>query len=441
MQQCKKQGISYCAVKTIAYLCTIKLVNDYEQMIKKKINPDMKFIPFIIITLFFISCGEVIQNKNDLKNTLKETFTLEPGQEKIFALDNESVPLNLCVRLVDKMQVDSIYYTFFNEYNKSLYFYDFKTSEFLYKIHLDTEGPNGVYPYRSGYHIASYDTIYFYSLKTNYIYTLDHEGHKYQTFNYMDTYYEKLKAMNFFEYRRNQIPPSVNVTTENPIYIIDDKMYLCGQITEEFGKVDSINHLVITTIDIKTNEIEFNAGYPESYRKGNWGEAFFREVFWCYNQTKEQFILSFPNDHYVYCYQVDFKTVSKVYAGSIYAGSIPSMSFPLAFSPPKGMRNAHYFENYYYRAIIYDKYRNVYYRIVEHPWKDYHANVNIMDWLKPVSIIIYDSDFNFLGEKMLDMDYHLAYMNFILAEDGLYLYKKTDNEDEIVYTQFVLTQK
>jgi hypothetical protein len=354
-------------------------------------------------------------------------------------MDDESVPLNLCVRLVDNMQGDSIHYTFFNEYNKSIYFYDFKTSEFLYRIHLDSEGPHAVYPYRSGYHISSYDTIYFYSLKTNYIYTLNHKGHKYQTFDYRDAYYNKLANMNFFELRKNQIPPSVRVTTENPIYIIKDKMYLCGQICEELGKVDSVNHLVITSVDLKTNETEFNVGYPDSYRKGNWGEAYFRQVFWCYNQTKKQFIISFPNDHYVYCYDEDLKNISKkVYAGSIYAGSISSLNVPIGISPPKWMRNAHYFEQYYYRTIIYDQYRNVYYRIVEHPWKDYHANVDINSWLKPISVIIYDSDFNFLGEKLLDMDYHLAYMNFILTEDGLYLYKKTDNEDELVYTQFVL---
>jgi hypothetical protein len=72
---------------------------------------------------FFVSCIGTVNNKNDLKEKIKDVFTLEEDEagEKIFALDSVSVRLNLCVQLVDHLHDDSIYYTFFNEHNKSIY--------------------------------------------------------------------------------------------------------------------------------------------------------------------------------------------------------------------------------------------------------------------------------------------------------------------------------
>ena len=132
-------------------------------------QPKRVFLALVIlILLFFVSCKGVV-NKNDLKTTINDVLTLEEDEtgEKIFVLDYESVRSNRCVQLVEHLHNDSIYYTFFNEYNKSIYFYDYLTTKYLYKIQLETEGPNGVYPYRSGYYVESYDSIYFYSLKTS----------------------------------------------------------------------------------------------------------------------------------------------------------------------------------------------------------------------------------------------------------------------------------
>jgi hypothetical protein len=378
-----------------------------------------------------------ISNENDLRETIKTVLTLEEdevGGKKI-VLDSESVRLNLCVQLVDHIHSDSIYYTFFNEYNKSIYFYDYRTTKFLYRIQLETEGPNGVYPYRSGYHIASFDSIYFYSLKTQHIYLLNRKGEKRRTFDYYSNYLS-LKDLDILSLRKKMIPPTVRITTEQPLYKIGDKIYMCGDIPENFGKVDSLNHLIITTINIKNNDVEFNVGYPPSYRRGNWGEDFYRSAFWCYNDTNETFLISFPNDHYLYSCQADFSNVKKIYAGSLYAGDIKSLAYPSGIPVTENMEHAHYFEQYYYRSIIYDKYRNIYYRIVEHPWENYNNNIDIRAWLKPISIIILDSEFNVLGERLLSMEYHLSYMNFFITEAGLYLNKDTGNEDELVYSLF-----
>jgi hypothetical protein len=394
----------------------------------------------ISFLLLFVSCIKTVSNRNDLKEKINAVLTLEEDAkgEKIFELDSESVQLNRCVQLVSFG--DSVYYTFFNEYNKSIYFYDYSTGVFRYKIGLETEGANGVYPYRSGYYIAAPDSIYFYSLKTHFVYLLNKKGEKLHTFDYRGSYINELKDLDLDALKNKIIPPTIRVTTEQPVYNIGEKIYLCGDVRENLGRTDSINNLIITSIDTKNNKTEYNVGYPASYRDGNWGDNFYKQVFWGYDDAKKVFLISFPNDHYIYSCRTDFKDFRKIYAGSMYAGDIKSLGYPSAIPLSDNIVNTHYFEQYYYRAIIYDKYRNVYYRIVEHPWKNYNSNMNIRDWLKPLSIIILDSDFNVVGEKILDMEYHLSYYNYFITEEGLFLNKKNDDEDKLTYSLFVIKE-
>lgn len=83
--------------------------------------------------------------------------------------------------------------------------------------------------------------------------------------------------------------------------------------------------------------------------------------------------------------------------------------------------------------------KNIYYRIIEHPWINY--NPNERPWKKPLSIIIYDSNFQFLGETKLAEEYNLSANNFIITKEGLLIRKETNNEDEIKYTVFKLKEK
>jgi hypothetical protein len=77
--------------------------------------------------------------------------------------------------------------------------------------------------------------------------------------------------------------------------------------------------------------------------------------------------------------------------------------------------------------------------MVQHPWRDF--NPDIRPWQKPVSVIVYDSEFNFMCEKILEKEYYLSYDAFIISKDGLLLRKKIDNEDELVFTVFNIVKK
>lgn len=113
----------------------------------------MKLYCIILIFLCF-SCSETIVNRNELKEQLIPTYELIEDGEKTFILDSESQPRNRCIQLFRNPQNDSTYYSFYNEYNNSIYIFDFESTSFIKKIQLQKEGPDGVYPHRSGYYIS-----------------------------------------------------------------------------------------------------------------------------------------------------------------------------------------------------------------------------------------------------------------------------------------------
>ena len=260
------------------------------------------------------------------------------------------------------------------------------------------------------------------------LYVLNESGMKYRTIN--------LRA----ELNHNVIPPTIKITTETPIYKIGNVLYLCGSINEEIEDLDSIYGLLVTKIsshDDFSNPV-LNIGYPSSYRKGNWGDAYFRNVCWCYNSKEHAFYLSFANDHYIYKYDKSMEMVDKIYAGSAFADDICSIDHPQNIPLPKSKRIAHYLSSFYYRGIIYDKYNDVYYRILEHPWENF--NPNERPWKKPISIAVFNSDFKYLGEKLLSEEYNLSVDNIFVSKEGLFIRKETDCEDELIYSIFRLNK-
>ena len=387
------------------------------------------FLCILCALLLFQSCAyDIVTNKNDKKNNLTASYELLQIGEKRFLLDDESQPRNRCIQLYEDIKTDSLYYTFYNEYNNSIYVYDYLSSNLIKKIQFDKEGSDGVYPYRSGYYISSFDSIYFRSMSTNRLYVLNESGMKYQTIN--------LRA----DLNHNVIPPTIKITTETPIYKIGNVLYLCGSINEEIEDLDSIYGLLVTKIsshDDFSNPV-LNIGYPSSYRKGNWGDAYFRNVCWCYNSKEHAFYLSFANDHYIYKYDKSMEMVDKIYAGSAFADDICSIDHPQNIPLPKSKRIAHYLSSFYYRGIIYDKYNDVYYRILEHPWENF--NPNERPWKKPISIAVFNSDFKYLGEKLLSEEYNLSADNIFVSKEGLFIRKETDCEDELIYSIFRLNK-
>ena len=96
-----------------------------------------------------------------------------------------------------------------------------------------------------------------------------------------------------------------------------------------------------------------------------------------------------------------------------------------------------------YHNIMYDKYRDVYYRIAEFPY-EFKSNESPFDDPKgrEFSIIIFDKDFNIIGETKFPGNKYLYKMSFV-GRDGLYISENNlanpdFDEDKLVFACFKL---
>ena len=100
-------------------------------------------------------------------------------------------------------------------------------------------------------------------------------------------------------------------------------------------------------------------------------------------------------------------------------------------------------ENPAYHNIMYDKYRDVYYRIVELPY-ELKQNESPFDTPKgrEFSIIIFDKDLNIIGETKFPGNKYLYKMSFV-GRNGLYISENNEanpefDEDKLVFACFKL---
>ncbi len=378
-------------------------------------------ISVIIFLSLFFSCSKAKINRNDLKGNFKFSHTLEQDHEVSFPLDAET-PQSL--KSIQVYENDSIrLFTFLNDYNNAVYFYDYDKRKPIKKILFEREGPNGTSSSVLGHYIKSMDSIFLFSYKTKFLFLFN----------------SKADLINKFHTKpiRKKYLPSAYPNNGTSMTYFDDHMYLIGYTGGEFMNEDSLNRPIVTIQNLKDKSVKYAMGYPSSYRKGNWGGAQFRLCKWDYNPKTQKFIFSFPNEHYLYTSDFSDKT-EKFYAGSIYSGNIKSLDVPKMRGKNKPRRRRLYATNPSYLSIVYDRYRDVYYRFAQQPVKEYDDEKDNC-YHKPFSIIILDNSFNIIGEKKMEMEEYInsPYIYFVTKE-GLHLCHESDNEDEIKFTVYKL---
>ena len=96
-----------------------------------------------------------------------------------------------------------------------------------------------------------------------------------------------------------------------------------------------------------------------------------------------------------------------------------------------------------YHNIMYDKYRDIYYRIAEFPY-EFKANESPFDDPKgrEFSVIVFDKDLNIIGEAKFPGNKYLYKMSFV-GRDGLYISENNEanpefDENKLVFACFKL---
>lgn len=330
-----------------------------------------------------------------------------------FCLDSETSPTIKYIQYFDADTIQAL--AILNNFNNNIYIYDCNTSNLIEKIKLNKEFYQG---------FCFDDNIYAYSYHKGVLSVINRDN-----YTVKQTIPMALQEDKYSEF----YIPYPYASTLSPIMKYDKYIISVGYRSGE-SKAETIsNRPVVTILNLKTKKISYAMNYPEMYSKYNWGGHMAYRLPYYTISPNGRIIVSFPASHDLAVSSLDsLSNVTMSFAGSRYIKEIKS--YP-AIKSPVGISSSDiwkwYMGNPSYEGILYDKYRELYYRIARLPDNDYENGVRGNH--KPISIIVLDKHLNYLGEELLDIGPRYLPSNTFVSRNGINIQILTDNEDILKY--------
>lgn len=346
---------------------------------------------FILIAL--LSCNQSTTNH--------KTNLLEASETNLsYALDSYTKTL-IHTLLPYEESNGQEYLTFQPLGQNRILFYNLRSCNFCFEIKADVEGANGV-GFFDGYYIHNLDSIYLSNSELKEIAIINRDG--------------IVKDVILYEQAEDgiELSDAHSITTlYKPFVVIGDQMYIISRCNR-WHKVNPVS----ASINMNTKKIIAQSFvYPTSQNTKNIKKAFGIEEYMsrCYDGNR--FVYSFYFDENIYVATVNHDSVYPVKAKSKYIDAVT------AWDDYGNLTAKDICENPNYGNILYDKYRDVYYRIA-YPKTEIKEKLNEWELFqygrKKFSILVLDKNLKVIGEtKFPNYTYHSQLM--FIREDGLYI--------------------
>lgn len=385
---------------------------------------------YFFVLLLSTACTNTstVKIANENQGKLKASVKLEIIAEKKFELDSCTAPKPEFTEMFNSVD-GKLYFTFLNNFNNSIYFYDYNTQTFEKRITWSKDGPEGMRGL-SGYHLKSLDSIYLYDKSKTEIILSNSKNIILSKISLRGNKSDVNWFLHYPQYNPQAVKPFIQTAHE-----IIFSGFIPGNIPDSI-----ISGFKFTArLDFKTNKVKFSNTYPKALygNNYNWNDEFFSEVFSDLHPDGDKLVLSFPISHDLYLANLNTGVYTKVYGGSNFAGTISSIDK----QPNKSSRDEvmlHAIRNDEYTAIRYDKFRKVYYRFLLKAIPQAPVNTEWNE--KPVAIIIMDENFKYLGETVIGKIRDWNWQNSFVTREGLnieYIEKDT-NEKYLILKIFTL---
>ena len=385
-------------------------------------------IGILILIAVLISCG----SRSKL-NESKVTSLLELTNDSlVFHLDDSThVLAKTLYQFTDDRGNE--YFTFQNGEANEILIFDMKSGQLLKKIRIDYEGANGVTRF-IGYYINSLDEIYLSRPDKCEIILIDGNGNIKKKYNYESTDDGQMLIPGFF-----------STIIYTPLVFIEELMYIPQDLNPMLSDKMLERSSVTITIDTLTNGVKnLPMRFPpivsveDVKNHKTVGNEF--SYSRCFNGR--QFVYSFFYDEDIYITNPEHDSIFTRKAKSKYIDKVS----PLGYQPDNLIQsNKIKCEVPMYRNLIYDEYREVYYRLV-YPQTEMEKNEDYYEVFqfgrKAFSIIILNKDFEIIGETLFPEYTYVSGMMFV-RKDGLYIsdshYKNPSfNENVLSFRRFEL---
>jgi len=384
----------------------------------------LKIQPFIIILLVLVFCN---QKSNESQVSL-ERFTLIEGDGLSIPLDSVSPPKAPFVQLLEKENL----LTFYNAYNRSIYWFDIEGNKYLDRTLIYSEGGNQVVQ-PVGYHIINKDSIFIFDMGKNELILLNHEGVKLDQTSLIAN-----KSMSDADWTLNF--PQFFPKTVSPFIRIDNKLVFSGSFMWSIPD-DILDDFKFTaSYDLKSKDIVYDHSYPKTKygSKFNWDDPYYTTVYYDWNPNEKMMVYSFPVSNSFFTASFMDEQLNEKVDPIIGSRTVKPITNK---KPTREMMLNHLMASDIYAGIRYDKYRNVYYRVLMNGISNTGDFKDLAG--KPISIIIYDHEFNLLGKKKIGLSKNWNVDNMIVSKDGLlleYIDLQSRNEDFMIFKKFKLIE-
>lgn len=356
-----------------------------------------------------------------------ESHKLVAIEEKTIALDTLTDPYKNHIFLYDGVDNKVLYLS--SDLDNSLQKYHWDSGKLIDKKIIPKDGPNGVGVINS-FCVENQDSIF---LLSSYSFQL----------SLVNTNYKVLK-----KYKLNTSLSNPNTEKNNlfpigkqncPIGVFEGKVILGGYPSlERFDQKFYTEGKTSLLLDIHSGAIDYLTSVPPSYRE-RFSDGFkivSQNIFLSqtFNYEKGLMIISHRTEPFIEVVDLTSKTVKRVYAGSDKAQHIPWVKYK-----DGNQDDFNFFvKNPYFSSIYYDKYRKVYYRILEMPNPNKVDAFDNISWTIPF-VIILDENFTKIGETALPPKFAMASM--IITDKGTYINQYDEREDNLVFTLFKLVKQ
>lgn len=357
------------------------------------INMKTIFIFYTFIITCLISCSH--------PKKAHDNFSLRATNESIrFILDNNTRSSIETLQIYkDKNGLE--YLTFQNPDINDILFYDLSTCELKFRIQPEIDGPNGV-AFVLGYYIHNLDSIFLTTRGFEDISLIDSCATVIDKFNYENSV-DGISLKGFHSV----------TSVYTPIIILGKKLYIVPGCNRWQPKSPMSAYIDLETKNVYTLPLNYPK-FPNATNKNKRAgiEEYLSQCF-----DGKRFIYSFYFDEDIYVTSMNQKNIERYNVKSKYINKVEYIDDFGRMTMEQICELANY------GNLIYDKYRNVYYRIA-YPKTKLEKNINGIELRtygrKNFSIIILDDKFNIIGETLFpDYTYNSTLM--FIREDGLYI--------------------
>ncbi len=370
-------------------------------------------------------CGEATTENQAVmpdKDTVADSVMLVEDETIYFPIDSATNYNTLYLTTYHDSLSGRRYLVYQADGKNSIQFYDFDSRKLVKEIVFSKFGPHGI-PRVTGFYVFNPDLLLVLSGHARKLYLADGRARVLQTYSLLKGDESAATSMALF-------------TTGNEPFIVGDTLYLHALP----DRSPYYRGYHIQRIDLRTGHHEYMGRFPDIYEKlGGWHNMF-THVYKYYDKSAGRLISSHSGSRYLYAGPLANTLRERYYAGSRYFDDAAPIKQDFDNT------NYHYLTQNLYRQILYDPYRQVYYRLARlaiEPFNEHGAYRKIED--QPLTIIILNKELQKIGETLLPEGKYF-YRTLFVEKEGLYIaatnYKNPQlREDRLAFTLLKLQPK